>query len=315
MTLPSWKTNNPLTPHPPSPFWHYVHIFLHRCWIIPLSNLICNVLFRKHHIFKSFLGKNQVNGLLPEKWQDRKSKRTGRKNKRGDRKGESNDSPEIPGMGKNQTPPASLLGLLNSPYLGESLEGVDAIIQCSLNIIHDVVCWPPDDHSGNGALLLSWKLIWTLAIKERGVPRTGKKHKSGHFVYIWGVPRTGKNASLVILCTFITARYIGLSCLALQCCTRITKLRSPLQETQFSHFKCERSQNKTLHDQLLQGIVLSSFPLCHYIQLYFNQSISPVLPALHMANALFHLNLGNNNPACKKGLMQVASWDEDRDGN
>lgn len=117
--------------------------------------------------------------------------------------------------------------------------------------------------------------------------------------------------SLVILCTLVTASYIGLSCLALQCGIRIMKLRSPLQETQFSYFKCERGQNKTLHDQLLQGIVLYSFPLCHYIHLYFDQIISPVLPALHMANALFHLNLGNNNPARKKGLMHIASWDED----
>jgi len=39
----------------------------------------------------SFLGKSQKNRPLAEKLQDRKS----RKNKRGDRKGESNESPEI----------------------------------------------------------------------------------------------------------------------------------------------------------------------------------------------------------------------------
>ena len=45
-----------------------------------------------------FWKKSWENGQLAEKWQDRKSKRTRqkKKNKRGDRKGESNDSPEIP---------------------------------------------------------------------------------------------------------------------------------------------------------------------------------------------------------------------------
>ena len=40
--------------------------------------------------------KNQENGPLAEKGQDRENKRTRQKNKRGDTKGESNDSPEIP---------------------------------------------------------------------------------------------------------------------------------------------------------------------------------------------------------------------------
>ena len=44
-----------------------------------------------------FWKKGQENGPLAEKWQDKKSKRTRqKKNKRGDRKGESNDSSEIP---------------------------------------------------------------------------------------------------------------------------------------------------------------------------------------------------------------------------
>ena len=49
-------------------------------------------------IFESFLErkKSRESGPLAEKWQDRKSKRLKQKNKRGDRKGESNDSPEIP---------------------------------------------------------------------------------------------------------------------------------------------------------------------------------------------------------------------------
>ena len=44
-----------------------------------------------------FSAKSAENGPLAEKWQDRKSKRARQKNKRGDRKAESNDSPEIPG--------------------------------------------------------------------------------------------------------------------------------------------------------------------------------------------------------------------------
>ena len=52
----------------------------------------------------SFLGeKSQKNGPLAEKGQDRKSKRTRQKKQRGDRKGESNDSPEIPDRGEFQT--------------------------------------------------------------------------------------------------------------------------------------------------------------------------------------------------------------------
>ena len=46
-----------------------------------------------------FSGKSQENGPLAEKWQDRKSKRTRQKNKTGDRKEESSDSPEIPDRG------------------------------------------------------------------------------------------------------------------------------------------------------------------------------------------------------------------------
>ena len=42
---------------------------------------------------------------IAEKWQDRKSKRTRQKNKRGDRKGESNDSPEIPDRGETSDIP------------------------------------------------------------------------------------------------------------------------------------------------------------------------------------------------------------------
>ena len=48
-----------------------------------------------------FWGKSQENGPLAQKWQDRKSKRTRQKNKRGDRKGELNDSRKIPDVGES----------------------------------------------------------------------------------------------------------------------------------------------------------------------------------------------------------------------
>ena len=58
-------------------------------------------------ILWNVLAKSQEKGPLAEKRQDRKSKRTRLKNKRGDRKGESNDSPEIPNRKKKS--PASLI--------------------------------------------------------------------------------------------------------------------------------------------------------------------------------------------------------------
>jgi len=61
-------------------------------------------------VFESFLEKSQENGPLAENLQDRKGKRTSQKNKRGDRKGEPNDSPEISDRGWHHTSPASLRG-------------------------------------------------------------------------------------------------------------------------------------------------------------------------------------------------------------
>ena len=43
-----------------------------------------------------FFGKSQENKLSADKWHDRKDTRTRQKNERGDRKGKSNDNPEIP---------------------------------------------------------------------------------------------------------------------------------------------------------------------------------------------------------------------------
>ena len=59
--------------------------------------------------WKNFLEKVQEN--VPagrKKRHDRKSNRTRQKNKTGDSKVESNDSPEIPDRGRHQTSPASL---------------------------------------------------------------------------------------------------------------------------------------------------------------------------------------------------------------
>ena len=47
-------------------------------------------------MFDNFLDKTQENVPLAKTLQDRQSKRTMQKNNRGDRKGEPNDSPEIP---------------------------------------------------------------------------------------------------------------------------------------------------------------------------------------------------------------------------
>jgi len=50
-------------------------------------------------------GKHQETGPLAEKGQGKRTKRTWQKNKRGDRKGEPNDSPEIPHRkGTSDTP-------------------------------------------------------------------------------------------------------------------------------------------------------------------------------------------------------------------
>ena len=48
------------------------------------------------HVSAFSAEKNREKGPLAEKSQDRKSKKTRHKSKRGDRKGESNGSPEIP---------------------------------------------------------------------------------------------------------------------------------------------------------------------------------------------------------------------------
>ena len=50
------------------------------------------------------------NGRLAEKGQDRKTKRTRQKKKRGDRKGESNGSPEIPDRRMTSDIPGLLSG-------------------------------------------------------------------------------------------------------------------------------------------------------------------------------------------------------------
>ena len=52
-----------------------------------------------------FWKKSGERTISRKKWQDGKSKRTRQKNKRGDRKGDSNDSPEIPDRGQENVHP------------------------------------------------------------------------------------------------------------------------------------------------------------------------------------------------------------------
>ena len=72
--------------------------------------------YKKAHLLMrnggGFSPQSRENGPLPEKWQDTKSKRTRQKNKKGDRKGESNDSPEIPGRMWTSDIPGLPLGML-----------------------------------------------------------------------------------------------------------------------------------------------------------------------------------------------------------
>ena len=59
---------------------------------------------------KNFLEKVLKKGPAGRKRSDRKGNRIRQKNKRGDSKVESNDSPEIPDKGETSTSPASLWG-------------------------------------------------------------------------------------------------------------------------------------------------------------------------------------------------------------
>ena len=65
-----------------------------------------------------FLGKVQENGPAGRKRKDRKSNRTRQKNKRGDSKVESNDSPEIPDRGET----SDIQGLPSGDHLGRLLK-------------------------------------------------------------------------------------------------------------------------------------------------------------------------------------------------
>ena len=65
-----------------------------------------------------FWNKSQENGPFQKNYKTERAKGLGRKNnKRGDRKGETNDSPEIQTGGRHQTSPASLQGLSRSIYI------------------------------------------------------------------------------------------------------------------------------------------------------------------------------------------------------
>ena len=65
--------------------------------------------------FQNFLGKRQQTGPLSEKWQNSKRKRTRQKNKRWDRNGESNDSPEIQDWGASNIPAPTVGTLKQMP--------------------------------------------------------------------------------------------------------------------------------------------------------------------------------------------------------
>ena len=85
---------------------------------IPPTNLLLAAK-QEPHKKAYFLTKNteEFSGKSSEEWtsrqkkrQDRKSNRTKQKNKRGDSKVESNDSPEIPDRGRHQTSLANFRG-------------------------------------------------------------------------------------------------------------------------------------------------------------------------------------------------------------
>ena len=87
-----------------------------------IKNKTKKVLTKK---FESFLEKNPENGphanlssfkKIKNDW-DRKSKRTKQRNKTGDRKGESNDSPEVPDSESNDSPEVPDRELNDSPEI------------------------------------------------------------------------------------------------------------------------------------------------------------------------------------------------------
>ena len=68
-----------------------------------------SLIFHENY-FTTFWEISQENGPLAEKMTDRKSKRTRQKNKRANKKRESNDSPEIPDRGGGIRHPRPHLG-------------------------------------------------------------------------------------------------------------------------------------------------------------------------------------------------------------
>ena len=72
---------------------------------------------------KHFLEKVYKKGPASRKREDRKDNRTRQKNKRGDSKVESNDSPEIPDRGETSDIPGLPLGGLSENKLGVFIRG------------------------------------------------------------------------------------------------------------------------------------------------------------------------------------------------
>ena len=84
---------------------------------------------------KNFLEKVQKEGPAGKKKEDRKGNRTRQKNKRGDSKVESNDSPEIPDRGETSDIrglPSGLRTMRNKPK--QDLEQIDAHETCTQNV-------------------------------------------------------------------------------------------------------------------------------------------------------------------------------------
>ena len=86
-----------------------------------------------------FSGKSQEKGPLAEKLQDRKSKRTRQKNKRGDRKGDLNNNPKIPDSGETSYIPCLSSGWLerDKQWYRNRLTNVPRHFEPLLSLYHE----------------------------------------------------------------------------------------------------------------------------------------------------------------------------------
>ena len=92
--------------------------------------------------------RQEKNGPLAEKWQDRKCKRTRQENKRVDRKEESNGSPEVPDRGVTS-------------HIPDSLGGPQSVYNCLQDTSDSSDAPIPGIESNNtGSLHLSTECFW-----------------------------------------------------------------------------------------------------------------------------------------------------------